>query len=61
MRECLYVCMFLPNCRGVRPSPKSVLDITLNNLMVRFQPWRFWECRVLLHCHRSQLHTDTEL
>ena len=26
-----------PVCKGVRPLPKSVLDMTLNNLMVRFQ------------------------
>ena len=25
-------------CRGVRLSPTSVLDMTLNHLMVKFQP-----------------------
>ena len=49
-------------CKGVRPPPHthqtSVLDITLNNLMVRFQKcWSFRECRILLHCHRSQFHS----
>ena len=49
-------------CRGVRPPPPtSVLDMTLNNLMVRFeQCWRFGECGVPLHCHRSQVHSDLE-
>ena len=36
----------------------SVLDMILNNLMVRFQwCWSFGECRVLFHCHRSQFHS----
>ncbi len=45
-------------CRGVRPLLTSVLDMTLNNLMVRFQ-WclNFGECGVPLHCHRSQVHS----
>ena len=49
-------------CRGVRlPSPTSVLDMTLNNLMVRFQySWSFGECRVPLHCHCSQVHSGLE-
>ena len=43
-------------CRGVRP-PTSVLDMTLNCLMVRFQQyWSFVECGVPLHCHRSQIN-----
>ena len=46
-------------CRGVRPPPEtSVLDMTQNNLMVRFQQcWSFGECGVPLHCHRSQVHS----
>ena len=41
-----------------KPPPTSVLDMTLNNLMVRFQQcWSFGECRVLLYCHRSQVHS----
>ena len=52
---------WLPLCRGVRPPPTSVLDMTLNNLMVRFQwCWGFGECRVALHCHRSLVHTGLE-
>ena len=48
-------------CRGVRPTLKSVLDMTLNNLMVRFQQcWSFGECGVPLHCHRSQVHSGPE-
>ena len=37
-------------------NPASILDMTLNCLMVRFQPWRFGECWVPLHCHCSQVH-----
>ena len=41
--------------------PTSVLDMTLNNLMVRFQQcWSFWKCRVHLHCHHSQVHSSPE-
>ena len=41
--------------------PTSVLDMTLKNLMLRFQQcWSFGECGVPLHCHRSKLHTDPE-
>ena len=48
-------------CRGVRPSLMSVPDMTLNNLMVRFQQCSsFGECRVPLHCHRSQVHSGPE-
>ena len=49
------------NCtsaRGKTPSPTSVLDMTLNNLMVRFQwCWDFGKCRAPLHCHCSQVHS----
>ena len=39
----------------------SVLDMTLNNLMLRFQQcWSFGKCRVPLHCHRSQIHSIPE-
>ena len=49
-------------CRGGKtPPPTSVLDMTLNNLMVRFQQcWSLGECRVPLHCHCSQVHSDPE-
>ena len=48
-------------CRGVRPPLTSVLDMTLNNLMVRFQQcWSLEECGVPLHCHRSQVHSGPE-
>ena len=49
-------------CRGVRPPPlTSVLDMTLNNLMVRFQQcWSFGECGVPLHCPHSQVHSRPE-
>ena len=44
-------------CRGVKPHPPtSVLDMTLNNLMVRFQwCWSFGECWGLLHYHFFQI------
>ena len=45
-------------CRGDKTPPRmSVLDMTLNNLIVLFQSWSFGECRVPLHCHRSQIHS----
>ena len=48
-------------CRGVRTPPTSVLDMTLNNLMVRFQQcWSLGECGVPLHCHRSQVQSGPE-
>ena len=48
-------------CRGVRPPLTSVMDMALNNLMVRFQQcWSFEECGVPLHCHRSQVHSSPE-
>ena len=48
--------------REVRPPhPTSVLDMTLNNLMVRFQwCWSFMECKVPLYCHCSQVHPCPE-
>ena len=38
--------------------PTGVQDMTLNNLMVRFQ-WcsRYGECGVPLHCHHPQVHS----
>ena len=49
-------------CRGVRsPDPMSVLHMTLNNLMVRFQwCWGFGECRAPLYCLCSQVHLGLE-
>ena len=35
--------------------PTSVLDMTLNHLMLRLLFWNFKECGVPLHCHYSQL------
>ena len=47
--------------RGETPLPTSVLDMTLNNLIVRFeQCWSFGEYGVPLHCHRSQVHSGPE-
>ena len=38
--------------------PMCVLDMTLSNLMVRFQCcWSFGECGAPLHCHCSQVRT----
>ena len=48
-------------CRIHRPPLTSVLDMTLNNLMVRFQwCWSFGKCGAPLHYHRSQVHSDPE-
>ena len=48
--------------RGIRfLLPTSVLLMRLNHLTARLQLcWSFEECRVLLHCHRSQIHSDLE-
>ena len=59
----IYICTPLdkniscPVGRGVRSHPPtSVLDMTLNNLVVRFRYcWTFGECGVSLHCHRCHL------
>ena len=49
-------------CRGGKAPSTSVLDMTLNNLMVRFQwYWSFGECGAPLHCHRSQVHSGFRL
>ena len=48
--------------RGVRLSHSmSVLDMTLNNLMVKLQYcWSFGECGVFLCCHCSQVHSGPD-
>ena len=49
------------DCKIHRLHLCSVLAKILNNLMVRFL-WclSFRECRVLLHCHCSQVHSGSE-
>ena len=44
-------------CRGGKTPLMSVLDMTLNHLMTSFQPWKFGEYGVPLHCHCSQVHS----
>ncbi len=45
------------SARGNTPTT-SVVDMTLNNLMTRFQQcWSFGECGVLLYCHHYQGHS----
>ena len=45
----------------VYPHPKSVLNMTLNNLMVRFRwCWNFAECRLRIHCNHSQILSGPE-
>ena len=47
--------------RSKNPHSTSVLVMTLNNWMVKFQwCWSFGKYRVLLHCHRSRIHSDPE-
>ena len=48
------------NTERLEPPTKSVLDMTLNRLMGRFQSWSFGECEPPIHCHYSQVHSDTE-
>ena len=44
-------------CKGVRPPPMSVLDMTLINLIVRLHwRWSWWECRLLLYWYFSLIH-----
>ena len=44
-------------CREITSPRLSVPDMTLNNLIVRFQQyWCFGECGVPLHCHLFQVH-----
>ena len=51
--------MFL--CRRVKHSTTSVLDMTLNNLMVRLQKcWSFEKCGIPLHCRHSWIHYSLE-
>ena len=48
-------------CWELRPPTMNVLGMIQNNLMVRILLWRtFGECRVPLHCHRSQVHSGSE-
>ena len=42
------------------PPSTSVLDMTLNQLMVRLQSWSSGAYRVLLHCLYFQVHSDLE-
>ena len=44
---------------GVRPLHQRGSWI-LHNLMVRLHSWSFRECGVPLHCHCSQVHSDSE-
>ena len=47
--------------RSKTPPPMSVLDVTLNSLMVRFRwYWSFGECGAPLHCHCSKVHSGPE-
>ena len=48
-------------CWGEDHPSMSVLDMTLNNLKVRFHwCWGFGECKIPLHCHCSQVHSGPE-
>ena len=49
-----------PLQRGKTP-PASVLNMTLNHLMVRLQPWSSGKSRVSLYCYCSQVHSHPEL
>ena len=46
-------------CRGIKPQPgMSVLNMTLDHLIMRLQSWNFGEYGV---CHYSQVHSDPEV
>ena len=46
---------------GLRPLLTIVLDMTLNNLIVRFQwCWSFGECGIPLYWHCSHVHSGPE-
>ena len=47
--------------RTGRTLQMRVRDMTLNHLIMILQSWRFGECRVPLHCHCSQVHSDPKL
>ena len=47
-------------CRGGGPLPMTVLDMALNNLMLKLHSWSFRERGVPLHYHYSQVHSDLE-
>ena len=51
------------NCiqaEGLSPPLTNVLDMTLNNLIVRLQSWSFRECWVHFHCHCFQAHSGPD-
>ena len=48
-------------CKGIRHDLSSVWDMTLNDLMVRFQSWSFRECWIILYCYYSQVYFDPVL
>ena len=43
-----------------KTSPKSVLDMTQNDLMVISVILELCECRLTLHCHEPQVHSGPE-
>ena len=45
-------------CRRVKTHPTSVLDMMINNVIAKLQSIsRIGECRVPLHCHRTQVYS----
>ena len=49
------------SAEGLDPTFNECPDMTLNNLMVRFeQCWSFGEYGVPLHCHRSEVDFGPE-
>ena len=41
-------------------APKRILDMTLNDMMLRFQHWSFEECTRSFYCHYSKVHSEPE-
>ena len=52
--------MCLLFCLTVCISATRVLNMTLNNLMVRLLLWRFGECGVTFHCRLSQVYSGSK-
>ena len=57
---CSYRIYQLHFCQGTNIHPTSVLDMTLNHLVLRLQPWSFREYGVPIHCHCSQVLSNME-
>ena len=59
MSDCLVGWLTVSSAEGQDLPKKRCPEYdTKLNLMLRLQFWRFEECRITLHCHYSQVHSD---